>query len=207
MNSVSKGPSAFALALRRTTFAWLANRSSRVVGKRERRLARPAGLEPATYGFEVRRSIQLSYGRSKRSSYHLTRNVHLPTKESNGSDSIQDRDQQSFASGDGSHAARRTARRRGKNFSGQRGRDPARSGVPAAHACAVGWRSVTWPAVSPPKCFPGCRLRRAARRFAAAASLPSPRDRSLSTAVSCSRASQGCSERCACERRDTRAAG
>jgi len=39
---------------------------------------------------------------------------------------------------------------------------PGQAGVPTAHACAVGWRSVTWAGILPCEVF--SRLSRATRR-------------------------------------------
>lgn len=38
--------------------------TSQALSSQSKQVVRPAGIEPATYGFEARRSIQLSYGRT-----------------------------------------------------------------------------------------------------------------------------------------------
>jgi hypothetical protein len=43
-------------------------------------LARPVGFEPTAYGFVVRHSIQLSYGRTSLSDFHVT-NFALRSKD------------------------------------------------------------------------------------------------------------------------------
>jgi hypothetical protein len=53
------------LWLRRPTLYPAELRAQQMTNVLERRLARPEGFEPPTYGFEARRSIQLSYGRTR----------------------------------------------------------------------------------------------------------------------------------------------